>query len=290
MNSTSSSRSSASPENSGRRQTNADDPSSNEPTGHEPKQRQHERAEPEKREPKKRTRKSRVSPNLHPAGTPRIRYRIRFAKTDLLRWISHRDLASLWERIGRRAGLPFSMTEGFHPKPRLMFPSALPLGVESLDEVVDLELNEEWDEEQLLAALREDQQPGLTIHQATRVDLSDGKARLAGRQYHVTLPDDFCEPEGRAVDQQIKQLKQNQTITTDRSGKEIVTHVPTQIPILELEPEQLPERLVVRLINSEAASLKIHDVLELLDIGDWPQRGATLIRTRTFLQGELEHL
>lgn len=237
------------------------------------------------REPRKRTRKSRVSPNLHPAGTLRVRYRIRFAKTDLLRWISHRDLASLWERIGRRAGLPFSMTEGFHPKPRLMFPSALPLGVESLDEVVDLELNEVWDEDQLLAALRDDRQPGLTIHHATRVDLTDGKAQLAGRQYRVTLPDELNEPEARQVEEQIKKLKQNETITTDRNGKEIVTHVPSQIPLLELEPEQL----VVRLINSEAASLKIHDVLELLGIGDWPQRGATLIRTRTFLQGELEH-
>ncbi|WP_231603047.1 TIGR03936 family radical SAM-associated protein [Neorhodopirellula pilleata] len=226
---------------------------------------------------------------MHPAGTLRVRYRVRFAKTDLLRWISHRDLANLWERIGRRAGLPFSMTEGFHPKPRLMFPSALPLGVESLDEVVDLELNEVWDEDQLLSALRDDRQPGLTIHDATRVDLSDGKAQLAGRQYRVTLPDDFSEPEARQVNEQIKKLKQNETITTDRNGKEIVTHVPTQIPVLELEPEPLPEQLVVRLINSEAASLKIHDVLELLNIGDWPQRGATLIRTHTFLQGELEH-
>ena len=41
----------------------------------------------------------------------RIRYRIRFAKTGLLRWISHRDLARLWERLLRRARLQLSMTE-----------------------------------------------------------------------------------------------------------------------------------------------------------------------------------
>lgn len=89
---------------------------------------------------KTRTRKSRISPNLHPEGTLRVRYRVRFAKTDLMRWISHRDLSSLWERIGRRVGLPFLMSEGFHPKPGLMFSSALPPGDESFDEVVDLEL------------------------------------------------------------------------------------------------------------------------------------------------------
>lgn len=232
-----------------------------------------------------RTRKSRTSPNLHPVGTLRVRYRIRFAKTDLLRWISHRDLASLWERIGRRAGLPFSMTEGFHPKPRLMFPSALPLGVESLDEVVDLELDQVWDEAKLLDALRDDEQPGLTIHSVSRVDIEDGKAQLAGREYRVTLPDDFEPDEGQQVKDDIENLKQKETIKTDRSGKEIVTHVPTQIPLLDLQPEHL----VARLINSEAASLKIHDVLELLGISDWPERGATLIRTRTYLKGEPVH-
>ena len=43
------------------------------------------------------------------------------------------------------AALKLSMTEGFHPKPRIGFPSALALGVEGLDEVVEIELAEELD-------------------------------------------------------------------------------------------------------------------------------------------------
>lgn len=239
---------------------------------------------PESPAPKKRSRKSRISPNLHPEGTLRVRYRIRFAKTDLLRWISHRDLASLWERIGRRVGLPFSMTEGFHPKPRMMFPSALPLGVESHDEVVDLELNEHWDEDRLLETLRHDEQPGLAIHSVQKVDLADGKAMLAGREYRVTLPEDLSNEEANRVREAIGKLKQQDTIETDRNGKTIITEVPTQIPALELENDQL----IACLINSKAASLKIHDILDLLGARDWPERGATLIRTRTYLKGECE--
>ena len=63
-----------------------------------------------------------------PPAPTRVRYRIRFAKSGLLRWTSHRDLARLWERLVRRAALKLSMTEGFHPKPRIGFPSALALG------------------------------------------------------------------------------------------------------------------------------------------------------------------
>ncbi len=99
----------------------------------------------------------------------RIRYRMRFAKTGLLRWISHRDLARLWERLLRRAELRLSMTEGFHPKPRVAFPSALALGVESLDEVVEIELAEAWDAGDLLSRLRDDKQPGLTIKSVTQL-------------------------------------------------------------------------------------------------------------------------
>jgi len=63
-------------------------------------------------------------------------YRIRFAKTGLLRWIGHRDLLRLWERILRRRELQPRMTTGFHRKGRISFPSALALGVEGLDKVV----------------------------------------------------------------------------------------------------------------------------------------------------------
>ena len=45
------------------------------------------------------------------AAPTRLRYRIRFSKTDLLRWTSHRDLARLWERLVRRSQLKLSMTE-----------------------------------------------------------------------------------------------------------------------------------------------------------------------------------
>ena len=45
------------------------------------------------------------------------------------------------------------MTEGFHPKPRMNFPSALAVGIAGLDEVVEIELSAAWSAEQLRAAL-----------------------------------------------------------------------------------------------------------------------------------------
>jgi hypothetical protein len=54
------------------------------------------------------------------------------------------------ERLFRRAGLRLGMSEGFHPKPRLSFPSALAVGIEGLDEVMELELAQTYSADELL--------------------------------------------------------------------------------------------------------------------------------------------
>ncbi len=67
-------------------------------------------------------------------------YRVRFAKTGRMRFLSHHDLMRLFERALRRSGLPLRMSEGYNPHPLISFPTALGLGIESLDEVMEFEL------------------------------------------------------------------------------------------------------------------------------------------------------
>ena len=69
-----------------------------------------------------------------------MKARLRFAKTGKLRFLSHRDLARLWERTLRRAGVPVAYSEGFSPRPRLHFGLALSTGHESLGEYLDVDL------------------------------------------------------------------------------------------------------------------------------------------------------
>lgn len=65
---------------------------------------------------------------------------IRFTKKGRARFLSHRELMTVLERAIRRAQIPVKMSEGFNPRPRLSFPTALPLGVESDDELMYLTL------------------------------------------------------------------------------------------------------------------------------------------------------
>ncbi len=75
----------------------------------------------------------------------RQRIRIRFGKFGALRYVGHLDLATTWERTLRRADVPLEYTQGFNPRPRLQFAAALPLGLTSEWEYLDVWLTARLD-------------------------------------------------------------------------------------------------------------------------------------------------
>jgi radical SAM family uncharacterized protein/radical SAM-linked protein len=74
------------------------------------------------------------------AGAPYTTFRLRFAKLGRAAFLGHLDLVRLLARTIRRAGFHLATTRGFSPKPRVVFGPALPLGVPSLGELVDIDL------------------------------------------------------------------------------------------------------------------------------------------------------
>ena len=70
------------------------------------------------------------------------RVRLQFAKLGKARFLSHLELISLFSRVIRRAGIPIQFSEGFHPLPKIVLGPALPVGIESRAEYMDLEVGE----------------------------------------------------------------------------------------------------------------------------------------------------
>src|SRR5438105_10041341 len=99
----------------------------------------------------------------------RDKVRIRFRKGGELRLVSHHDLMRCFERMLRRARLPFHSTSGFNPKPRLIFALSLPLGIVGRDEVVDLELDEEVALDEVQRRLSVEAPAGLEILSVRRI-------------------------------------------------------------------------------------------------------------------------
>lgn len=206
----------------------------------------------------------------------RKRVRIRFCKQGERRWIGHRDLVRTLERWFRRARLRLSMTEGFHPRPRMSFPSALPLGVEGPDEVMDLELAEDRTGPDLRACLEGCAPPGLTIRQIDFLPEGTRKPQILCTEYALPVP----ARRQAALAQRIADLTATSSYLIQRREGRVPIDLRSQLERLELVDGVLHMRLKV----SREGSLRAREVLAALGLGDIEEEGAHLTRTRVELE------
>lgn len=69
--------------------------------------------------------------------------RLMFTKTANAVWISHLDTMRLFQRAFKRSGFHLKHTQGFNPRPSVSIALPLSVGVESLCEILDFELEDE---------------------------------------------------------------------------------------------------------------------------------------------------
>ena len=79
--------------------------------------------------------------------------RIRFQKVGNLQYISHLDLQRTFNRVLVRAGLPLWYTKGFNPHIKMVFGMPLPIGAESVCEMLDVRIEREMSEAEMLERL-----------------------------------------------------------------------------------------------------------------------------------------
>jgi radical SAM family uncharacterized protein/radical SAM-linked protein len=75
-------------------------------------------------------------------GEPR-RVRLSFERLGRAAFQGHLDLVRVIPRVFRRAAIELFYSQGFHPKPDMVFGPALALGIATLDEYVDIKLAED---------------------------------------------------------------------------------------------------------------------------------------------------
>jgi radical SAM-linked protein len=205
----------------------------------------------------------------------RQRVRIRFRKEGDLRWISHRDLVRTFERLFRRMGLQLSMSEGFHPKARMMFPSALALGVAALDEVMELELSEHVDQARLAEQFAALAPPGLTVFDVQVLPDNTPKAKVVAMSYAAPV-----SPERRdQVAQAIQHVASQDQWLVEREDRSAPVDLKADLEMLELADGPEGPQVRFRLAATHTATVRPREVLEAVGLGDLEYEGRWLTRT-----------
>ncbi len=110
--------------------------------------------------------KKKPPPIIQGKGT---RYRFRYEKLGSIAFLSHLDLIRALPRTFRRLELTMFYSQGFHPKPDLVFGPALSLGVLSLGEFVDVKIIADINPEEYVAQLTAASPAGLRFTDAIRL-------------------------------------------------------------------------------------------------------------------------
>jgi radical SAM-linked protein len=126
-------------------------------------------------------------PPRPPPPASRSVVRVRYGKVGRLVALSHLETMAAVLRAVRRAGLPVAWSQGHHPKPRVAFGPALPVGVESRCEHLDLELLGEQDAAATAAALAAQLPEGFPVYAAEVVDGREPSISESLRAVHYVV-------------------------------------------------------------------------------------------------------
>lgn len=120
-------------------------------------------------------------------------YRIVFSKKGALSFISHLDFNHSFIRMLKRAGLPLKYSEGFNPRPKIVFGLPLSVGMEGENELVDVALTEDLPCEEVERRLAEAFPADMKIKSVALADVKLKYIELA--EYSVTFPS-LCPTDG----------------------------------------------------------------------------------------------
>ncbi|MDR2405716.1 MAG: TIGR03960 family B12-binding radical SAM protein [Deltaproteobacteria bacterium] len=132
---------------------------------------------------KKDTKKSNKTPQQGPRG---YSYLASFQKIGPAIYLGHLELMESMKRAFRRAGLKLVHSQGFHPQPKLSFLTALPLGVESLDEPLIFTLIEPSEASSIMEGMSFPE--GINFTKVEPLPPGKGKPSLKGASWEFTNP------------------------------------------------------------------------------------------------------
>lgn len=137
--------------------------------------------------------------------------RIWFSKQGRVKYVSHLDIMRCMTRAVRRADIPLWYTEGFNPHPYLNFLQPMPLGVEGLNEPVDIRIEGDISNEKIMENLNNVLPVGIKVTRVTEPYMKSND--LAFAEYEICF-----EKEDLLVERVTKAMESGELIC-EKMGK-----------------------------------------------------------------------
>ena len=137
--------------------------------------------------------------------------RIWFSKQGRIKYVSHLDIMRCMTRAVRRADIPLWYTEGFNPHPYLNFLQPMPLGVEGLNEPLDIRIEGEISDKEIMDNLNDVLPVGIKVTRVTEPYMKSND--LAFAEYEI-----YFEKEENLV-AELDRAMQSGELVCEKMGK-----------------------------------------------------------------------
>jgi radical SAM family uncharacterized protein/radical SAM-linked protein len=186
-----------------------------------------------------------------------LRFRIHYKKTGLSRYLSHLDLIRLFSRAARRANIRLMFTQGFNPHPKMSFGPSLSLGVTSVAEYLDMDIEPSFKGDPV-SAFNPFLPLGLEMAAAKRIT-----EKIQTINQIINLAEYEVDLSGQTVDQKIiDEILSRDEIPTQRRVKkrDKIVDIRPYIESIQIEKE----RLRVHTCTIENRTVRMAEILRLL--------------------------
>ncbi len=212
-------------------------------------------------------------------------YRCRFTKLGEVAFLSHLELMGVLKRALARAEIPMRFSEGYHPQPRLSLGQALPVGIESLSEYFDIEIEGDLNPEKFSDFLNSLLPPGLQITACWA--LAPGTPSVSASTFGTVWNIEFRDPYPggqRALHEKLGWLQSQEELWVVRKKQKEELRVNISPYIQKLQADSsLSCTLVLKTIAEKTA--RPQEVLEHLFMASHPDfPTARILKTESLLK------
>jgi radical SAM family uncharacterized protein/radical SAM-linked protein len=182
--------------------------------------------------------------------------KISFSKLDQAKYFGHLEMVTIFIRAIQRAGIPVKYSEGFHPKILMSFEDALPIGLESLNEIFYLSVHDNVKPQTIINGLNHNLPKGLRILSCHLAPTTSSNHKFEPVVYMVKSKNDFFDEEKMNHFNKISEF-----IVTRFNRKRKIKRVDLKEMVINLtlpEPHQL--RMILR--SEPGQTVRPFEILE----------------------------
>ncbi|MBN2061845.1 MAG: TIGR03960 family B12-binding radical SAM protein [Deltaproteobacteria bacterium] len=205
------------------------------------------------------------------------RYLVTYSKTGALKYLSHLELARSLMRAFKRAGLNIAFSKGFHPMPKISFVSALPVGTESMQENLLIDINEINCCQISRKEINKQLPDGLRVISVEKLPENVRKISQKESHYHISLNKEELDP--RLIEKFLRSPVYYIEKTGENRSKKIdARHLVTAITV------KPPRSLILKLRHDKGPELKPVEIMKaVLELDDSDLDGIKIVKTRQII-------